>query len=391
MIYDRNPLGAVFWERVEYELEKEKWQKQHAIQDSSTLLSKDSVVYESVPLSALRKVDLDVKEGYVTERRAGKYLERRVATIQQTGGSLIRKLPHSEDFEGEVEMPYVRKKDIFPETDLTPDEIKWSISLSGDNPPQEGERPEGLRSFICIDEERRLYVEPKGLRLMKKNTSRFANPRDVKKSCENFKWLVRANEDRLRLFVTLTYARNMRDTKQLYQDYRKFWQALKRAYPSIDGYLVAFEPQKRGAWHAHMLILSPSPLLYISNRHVHALWGHGFTKTQRPRGIKDVASYLTSYLTNVKSGNETKKGARLWMYPSRFRFLRSSKTVRRTSVRRWYGPWNRLHRVQDWNLLYDYQNCRRLGTRDGTVLYNVSKILCLEDTSGMVYSGDGYD
>lgn len=383
-------FSKMFWDKLEYEMEMKKWREEHSTPDSSTSSSKDTDSYVSVPLSALRTVDTNVEEGYVTERRAGKYLERRVVTVQQTGGSMIRKLPHSEDFEGEEEMPYVRKNDIFPESALTPEEIKWSISLTGDNPPQEGERPEGLRSFVCIDEERRLYVDPRCLRLMKKNTSRFQNPRYVAKTCENFKWLVRANEDRVRLFVTLTYARNMRDTKTLYQDYRKFWQALKRAYPSIDGYLVAFEPQKRGAWHAHMLLLSPSPLLYISNRHMHALWGHGFTKTQRPRGIKDVASYLTSYLTNMKHGKETKKGARLSMYPSRFRFLRSSKTVRRTSVRRWYGAWNRLHRVQDWTLLYDYQNCRRLGHDHGGV-YMVSKILCLEDTSGLVYSGDGYD
>ena len=172
MIYDRKPLGAGFWERLECELEKEKWQKEHATQDSSTSSSMDTDSYVSLPLSALRTVDTNVEEGYVTERRAGKYLERRVVTVQQTGGSMIRKLPHSEDFEGEEEMPYVRKNDIFPESALTPEEIKWSISLAGDTPPQEGECPEGVRSFVCIDEERRLYVYPRCILLHETDTTR---------------------------------------------------------------------------------------------------------------------------------------------------------------------------------------------------------------------------
>ena len=353
-----------FFERLEYELEKDRWQRENSIQtqDSSTSSSGDTGICESVPLSAFRAVDTDVKEGYVTERRAGKYMERRVVTVQQTGGSLIRKLPHDRLFDGTEVRPYVRLADVIPECDMSCEEI------AGDR-------------FLCIDEEARLYCDPKAVRFMKVNTSRFANIRQVRKTCENFKWLVRANEDRVRLFLTLTYAQNMRDTRQLYQDFRAFWQRLRRAYRQVTGYLVAFEPQKRGAWHAHVLLLSDSPLLYISNRHMRALWGHGFTKTQRPRGINDVASYLTSYLTNVKDGTGTKKGARLGMYPAGFRFCRSSKRVRRTAVRKWYGPWNRLHRIDDWKLLYDYQNVRRLSPG----MYNVSKILCLEDTSGVFF------
>lgn len=378
------PLGPGFFERLEYDLEVQKWKEESGIasaSDSSTSSSADTGTSKSEPLSVFRTVKTDVEEGFVTERRAGKYMERRVVTVRQEGGSLIRKLPHFEDFEGNVYRPYVRNSDIIPEDLLSDDEIRFSDSLYGDTVVPEGECPPGVRRFCCIEEELRLYADPMSIRFMKVNTSRMANPRQVKKTCENFKWLVRANEDRVRLFVTLTYAQNMRDTKRLYEDFRAFWQRLKRAYKAVTGYLVAFEPQRRGAWHAHVLLLSDTPLLYISNRHMHALWGHGFTKTQRPRGIRDVAVYLTSYLTDVRSGNVSKKGARLGMYPSGFRFARSSKKVRRTSVRRWFGPWNRLHRVQDWNLLYDYQNVRRLPNG----VYNVSKILCLEDSSGVFF------
>ena len=379
-----DPLGRFFWDNLEYQQEMAEWRERNGIATASDSLissSADTDTCGSVPLSVFRTVKTDVQEGYVTERRAGKYMERRVVTVRQESGSLIRKLPHCEDFEGNVYRPYVRNSDILPESALSDDEIRWSDSLYGDGPRPDGVCPAGVHRFCCIDEELRLYADPKSVRFMKVNTSRMANPRQVRRTCENFKWLVRANEDRVRLFVTLTYAHNMRDTKKLYEDFRAFWQRLKRAYKAITGYLVAFEPQRRGAWHAHVLLLSDTPLLYISNRHMRAIWGNGFTKTQRPKDIKDVACYLTSYLTNVRSGRDTKKGARLGMYPAGFRFARSSKKVRRTSVRRWYGPWNRLHRVQDWQLLYDYQNVRRLSPG----LYNVSKILCLEDTSGVFF------
>ena len=368
----RDLFTRMEWDLIEYQIQQELWKKEHGIceeasKKESSLDSSTSTETYTVPLSALRKVNHDVQEGYVTERRAGKYIERRVCTVQQTQGSLIRKMAHVTDFEdGSVLKPYVLRSDLFHVSRL----------------------PEGSReNMVAVDKDGELWADWRSIKFMRSNTSRFANPRQVQKSCENFKWLVRANEDRVRLFVTLTYAKNMRDTRQLYQDFRAFWQRLQREVSSVEGYLVAFEPQKRGAWHAHVLLLSSKPMLYIANKHMHAIWGKGFTKTQRPKGIKDVASYLTSYLTNVKEGTRSKKGARLGMYPAGFHFLRHSKRIRYVSTRRWVGPWNKLNRCQDYELLYDYQNVRKLA--DG--IYQVSKILCLEDTTGMIFNGSGYE
>ena len=57
------------------------------------------------------------------------------------------------------------------------------------------------------------------------------------------------------LWVTLTYAENMRDAKRLYEDFRRFWQRFryyldKHEYPPAE-YITAAEPQGRGAWHLH--------------------------------------------------------------------------------------------------------------------------------------------
>ena len=317
---------------LDYEIEMAMYRQAHEPQAPS-------VVYDDTPIVIGSQRPKPIVEGYVKQIRAGKYIERRVSERSHEGVSYITKLAHERLWDGTVLKPYVRNVDIY-ENDY-------------------GERE----------------VDPKCVRFMKTNDSRYANPRQVRRSCEAFKWLIRANERKIRLFVTLTYASNMTDTKVLYQDYRKFWMRLKDEYPCLTGYLVAFEPQKRGAWHAHMLLLSDNANLYIPNKKMHAIWGKGFTKTQTPKGKRDIASYLTAYLTNVREGRVTKKGARLYMYKAGFHFLRHSKDIAYASTERWFGKYDRLDGVFDFELLYDYENVRK--GRDGT--YQVTKILCIED------------
>ena len=303
-----------------------------------------SASVRSVPLGTLRKELPKITEGYVTERRAGGYVERRVCNMQSRGG-FVRRLPFETLFDGTIVKPYITRDQ--EEIDYETGEVKLP-------PPEEWK--------LCKD-----------------GDSRYSNPQQVRRTCDNFKWLIRANERNVRLFVTLTYKRNMTDTKVLYQDYRKFVQKLRRAYPAVSGYLVAFEPQKRGAWHAHILLLSEKPFLYIPNKRMRGLWGHGFTKTQSVKRIKDIGSYLTAYLTNVKDGKGTKKGARLYMYPKGFHFLRCSKDgVSRTQVARWYGEFDKINLSGDAELIYDYENVRAVN--QARTLYKISKVFCFKIT-----------
>ena len=83
------------------------------------------------------------------------------------------------------------------------------------------------------------------------------------------------------LWVTLTYAENMRDAKRLYEDFRRFWQRFryyldKHEYPPAE-YITAAEPQGRGAWHLHCLFLFPEKAPFIPNADMARIWGYGFT------------------------------------------------------------------------------------------------------------------
>lgn len=337
-------MGDRLFTRMQWDLLEHKLEMDHYYQEHGDPSRRSSPPGETIPMEALRRPVQDITEGYVTERRCGRYVERRVRRVQSSGGN-IRRLP--------FEYPF------------------------GDDMPF---KPYVLLNQISVDYETGEEIMPprSEWKWCRESESRMADPKQVRRTCENFKWLLRANERHIRLFVTLTYAENMTDTKRLYQDYRRFVQRLRRAYPAIDGYLVAFEPQKRGAWHAHVLLISSNAFLRISNKEMHRIWGYGFTKVQGVRKIRDIGSYLTSYLTNVKSGKTSKKGARLGMYPRGFHFLRASRDgVSRIDVSKWFGRFDQVSFPGEVELLYDYEHRYALDKASG--IYQVTKIFCFRE------------
>lgn len=190
-----------------------------------------------------------------------------------------------------------------------------------------------------------------------KSEFRIDNERTFAKTCERFKWKLRANAHRAKLFVTLTYAENMTDTERLYDDFRKFWQKFRRKYGSDSKYLVAFEPQTRGAWHAH-IVCCDCPA-YIPNGEIAEMWGHGFTKTERAGNIDDIGNYLIAYLVKL----DGKKNMRLHLYPAGFHFLRYSKGLCEAETRKYYGGIEKFSDGEKYEKLYDYS--RRFTTESG--------------------------
>ena len=74
-------------------------------------------------------------------------------------------------------------------------------------------------------------------------------------------------------WITLTYSENMTDTKRLYKDFQKFMQKLKYHFKEFNiEYIVAMEPQGRGAWHAHLILIFDRKAPYIPNKIIENLW-----------------------------------------------------------------------------------------------------------------------
>lgn len=187
----------------------------------------------------------------------------------------------------------------------------------------------------------------------------------VRRTLKHIRQVINANcveENRL-LWLTLTYAENMTDPNQLYSDFKKFWQKFKRRCEkmnwAIPEYISVVEPQGRGAWHSHLMLIFPEKAPYIDNNSVIAkLWGHGFTKTKAVHGVDNIGAYFSAYLadmplddvkrlqeqgtflhgdvlyksvedeeTGISVDKKFVKGARLALYPAGMNILRTSKGI----------------------------------------------------------------
>ena len=221
-------------------------------------------------------------------------------------------------------------------------------------------------SIKKIDRESYVNLSTGELKEFVHTESRAENLTSVSQSLANLRDLLNANitDPSHCLWVTLTYKENMQDHKQLYQDFRKFHMRMciflkGKNLPTYE-YIVAMEPQARGAWHAHLVMIFPDQAPYIPNDTLANIWDHGFTKTKPLKDVDNVGLYLTAYLTdmelsdailsahgkikgNSKSvsvvderGNKQSKaivkGARLKLYPPGFRIYRTSRGIKKPEV-----------------------------------------------------------
>jgi len=198
---------------------------------------------------------------------------------------------------------------------------------------------------------------------LKEITSKVNRAQDkasVSQSLRNLRDLINTNltDPENALWVTLTYAENMRDPIRLYEDFRRFWMRFryylkKHNYPSVE-YIIAAEPQGRGAWHLHCLFFFCERAPFLPNTEIARIWRQGFTKTQSLKHIDNPGLYLTAYLGDMELGEAmaighlygmikeattydgTKKaiikGARLHMYPAGFHLYRCSRGIQKPEI-----------------------------------------------------------
>lgn len=192
------------------------------------------------------------------------------------------------------------------------------------------------------------------------HNSRAADKASVAQSLRKLRDLINSNLENPEscLWLTLTFRENMTDPARLYEDYRRFWLRFKyylskQGHPPAE-YVIAAEPQGRGAWHLHCLLIFQNiqKAPFIPNSEISRIWSHGFTKTQSLKGIGNPGLYLTAYLGNMElseavsagtfqarklteSKDKSKaviKGARLSLYPPGFNLYRFSRGVKRPEI-----------------------------------------------------------
>ena len=130
------------------------------------------------------------------------------------------------------------------------------------------------------------------------------------------------------LWITLTFGETkVYNPKELCRYFQTFMQRLRYKYKNkkLD-YIYVPEPHEKGDWHIHLLLKADSEL-YISNKELNQIWGNGFVKVNRLKDIDNIGAYVSAYLINIKDGEQTKKGARLHLYPTQHKLYRASKGI----------------------------------------------------------------
>lgn len=138
-------------------------------------------------------------------------------------------------------------------------------------------------------------------------TSRAENTSALRETFARLRDIINSNTDNPERvhWITLTYRDNMTDTDRLYEDFNRFRRRLYRHAERIGRqppeYITVIEPQARGAWHMHLILIwqdGDAPYL-DNNGTVAPMWGQGYTKTQIPRECDNLGAYLTAYLTDM--------------------------------------------------------------------------------------------
>lgn len=179
---------------------------------------------------------------------------------------------------------------------------------------------------------------------------RTSNEKSLRRTFSKIRALVNANSteaDRVK-WLTLTYRENMTDPKRLSRDFDRFWKRLryyhgKRDIPMPE-YIIVAEPQERGAWHLHALLIYPSRQPFIPHDKLESLWGHGFIFVRAAdKACGNLGAYLSSYLSDLaieptegvpaketaEGRKSVVKGARLDMYPPGMKIFRCSRGIKR--------------------------------------------------------------
>jgi len=219
-------------------------------------------------------------------------------------------------------------------------------------------------SIEKLDKDNYILLETGEIKQFKKIENRGQDMGSVRKSLGRLRDYLNTNITDVSKckWVTLTYRENMTDTKKLYDDFKKFNMRMRYFLKEKYEYIVAMEPQGRGAWHCHVVMIFDSSAPWINNEDMARIWGNGFTVTKKLDDVDNVGAYLTAYMGDMElsevnsnpdvvgrsSGLEVNviesdidgkksvkayvKGARLFLYPPQFNLYRCSRGIKKPVI-----------------------------------------------------------
>jgi len=244
------------------------------------------------------------------------------------------------------------EKERYP---IPPDSIVTLTEMNHLSEIQYMEKMNDRANIRKLNSDEYLLIETGEIKKFKKTENRSQSNNSMQQTFKRLRYLINNNfiGNRNELFLTLTYAENMTDNKQLYSDVEKFVKRLKYKFKEMTtiDYINVVEPQERGAWHCHMLLrFNELDDVFIPNKKMADLWGHGFVTVKSMKNVDNIGAYLSAYLADLELTDENMlkaiennseviekeidgqkkkfiKGGRLHLYPAGMKLYRKSKGV----------------------------------------------------------------
>lgn len=140
-------------------------------------------------------------------------------------------------------------------------------------------------------------------------TDRSQSANNIKRTMRVLRNTINANvidESNCR-WLTLTYAENMTDHKRIKADFMHFNKRLRDVVGNYE-YIAVREPQARGAWHLHVIMVFDKRAPYIASQLVSDCWKKGFVQIKKLDSVDNVGAYLTAYLCDLDFDDALKNG-----------------------------------------------------------------------------------
>lgn len=147
--------------------------------------------------------------------------------------------------------------------------------------------------------------------------NRGQSPKSMRKTFNNLRDIVNVNtaEPERCKWITLTYEENVTDPKILMKDWGNFLKKAHRVWGDFE-YIMVKEPQERGAWHLHVIMIFDGKAPYIDNGVLCKKWGNGYVTVKNVENGSSIGRYLS-------------KGCRLSQYPKGIRIFNCSSGIKR--------------------------------------------------------------
>lgn len=96
------------------------------------------------------------------------------------------------------------------------------------------------------------------------------------------------------IFLTLTFAQNIDSLQKANPLFTAFIRKLNTYLRIKTRYVAVPEFQQRGAVHYHVLFFN---LPFIHYDKIQTMWGHGFSRIEKTKHVKNISAYVAKYLS----------------------------------------------------------------------------------------------